>query len=464
MDLLLTHGFHLANDPVEQVVMKPYPPLGILYLSAWLKRAGFDVGVFDTTFEPPAAFAAFVAAARPPVVGIYTNMMTRPSVLAAIGASKQAGSRVVLGGPEAVNYPEEYLERGADVIVVGEGEHTLEALLPKLAKSGLRHLDEVEGLVFRRDDGTLCRTPERRKMRTLDDLPMPDRGAIDLKRYMDTWKEHHGASTVSLITARGCPYSCRWCSHSVFGTSYRHRSVENVADELALIRDAYAPDQVWYADDVFTLDRRWLFRLRDELARRGLSFPFETISREDRLDAEVIEALADLRCRKLWVGAESGSQRLLDAMDRKTDAVRMREVMAQLRAADIETGTFIMLGYGDEGWRDLDETVTHLKAALPDTLLTTVSYPIKGTPYYEDVAERVVLPEDWASASDREIRFPGRHSARFYFWTQRWMQHEVAWSRARAAGGAALPRASASLLKAKVARLAMVLTRNQVEA
>lgn len=463
MDILLTHGYYLYEDPHELQVMRPYPPLGILYISAHLKARGFDVGVFDTTFASTDAFGGYVERARPAVVGIYTNMMTRQNVLAAIRRCKDAGATVVLGGPEPVNYAEEYLARGADVIVVGEGELTLEELLPHLARTGPRRMQEIDGIVYREEDGTLVRTAPRAQIPDLSGQPFPDRAAIDIPEYVRIWREHHGMGSVSLITARGCPFTCNWCSHSVYGHTHRRRSAENVADEVELIVETYRPDMLWYADDVFTIHHRWLFGYAAELKRRGLRLPFETISREDRLNEDVVKTLAEMGCYRLWVGAESGSQRILDAMERRTSAVRMREIIRLLQRHGIEAGTFIMLGYDGEESGDIEATVEHLTSALPDRLLTTVAYPIKGTPFYQKVADRVIPLRPWDEGSDRDATIAGRHSRRFYGFATRWMVNEVAWRQQRIGGRTNYPRLARHYVSAKIGRLGMLLTRHEVE-
>ncbi|RPI57196.1 MAG: radical SAM protein, partial [Chloroflexi bacterium] len=296
MDILLTHGYFIRDDPHEQAVMKPYPPLGILYLSSYLKAAGFDVGVFDSTFQEPGAFRQFIERTRPPIVGIYANLITRGSVVRMARVCRELGSIVVVGGPEPANYPDEYLARGADVVVAGEGERTLAELLPHLDRYGPRNLDQIRGIVYRREDGQVERTEPRPFIPDLDGLPFPDRDAIDVAEYSRVWRDHHGQSSVSLITARGCPYTCTWCSHAVFGSSHRRRSPQNVADEVALILDRYRPDILWYADDVFTISHQWLALYAQELAQRRIQIPFETISREDRLDEKSIRTLAEMGC------------------------------------------------------------------------------------------------------------------------------------------------------------------------
>jgi len=274
-DILLTHGYFLHDDPKEREVMKPYPPLGLLYVAAYLRRAGLGVEVFDTTFATRDALAARLGTAPAGVLGVYTNLVTRGSVLDLVTRAKSQGWTVVLGGPEAANYPAEYLARGADVVVFGEGEETMVELLPALDARGPHRLHGMAGAAFRDESGTVVINPDRPQIRDLDALPWPDRDAIDVQRYVDVWRTHHGTGSVNLITARGCPYRCRWCSHAVFGYTHRRRSVAGVADELEFLVQRYRPDIVWYADDVFTIHHRWLYDYAAELQRRRLRVPFE---------------------------------------------------------------------------------------------------------------------------------------------------------------------------------------------
>jgi anaerobic magnesium-protoporphyrin IX monomethyl ester cyclase len=457
MDILLTHGYFISDDPHEQAVMKPYPPLGILYLSSYLKAAGFDVKVLDGTLRPPAAFRRLLERERPPVVGIYANLITRGSVVRMARLCQELGSIAVVGGPEPANYPEEYLARGADIVVVGEGERTLEELLPHLARCGPKDMEHIRGIVYRREDGSLVRTQPRPFISDLDGLPFPDRAAIDVAAYARVWRERHGHTSISLITARGCPYTCTWCSHAVFGSSHRRRSPRNVADEVGLILESYHPDILWYADDVFTMSPQWLSSYAQELAHRGIRIPFETISREDRLDENAIRTLAEMGCFRLWLGAESGSQRLLDRMERRTDAPRVPEVVRLLQAHGIEAGLFIMLGYEGEEMVDLQATVRMLIDAGPDQFLTALAYPIKGTPYYDQVRNRLLPLVPWEGGSDRDLGVAGRHSRRFYRFATRWMVNQVGSVQKE---GASRIKAT---LNAGLGRTGMWLTRHEVE-
>ncbi|MBI3262906.1 MAG: B12-binding domain-containing radical SAM protein [Acidobacteria bacterium] len=456
MDLLLTHGYFLQEDAQERRLMKPYPPLGILYLSSHLKRAGFSVRLFDSTFQTFDAFRAWIARERPPIVGIACNLMTKRSVVRMIPVCRSHGALVVLGGPEPASYAEQYLDAGADVIVSGEGERTLEELLPLLTrKPAARDLGHVQGIVYRDERGAIVRTPPRPLIPVLDDQPFPDREAIDLETYLDTWRRHHGQASASLITARGCPYTCRWCSRSVFGETHRRRSVANVADEVEQIVDRYHPDMLWYADDVFTIHHGWILKYAAELERRRLRVPFECISRADRITPAIADALARLGCRRLWIGSESGSQRILDAMERGVTVGAVQDATQLLRGRGIQVGMFIMLGYAGEELQDLEATVDHLKRAAPDVFLTTVAYPIKGTPYYNEVRDEIDVPGKWSTRTDRDLRIRNRPGRAYYQFARRWMTAEVARDRYRRNGRRL--RAARSAVSALVGRAGMAL-------
>jgi anaerobic magnesium-protoporphyrin IX monomethyl ester cyclase len=460
-DILLTHGYFLGEDEKEQQIMKPYAPLGLLYISAYLRRAGCGVDIYDSTWGSKPELYERLAREPGGVLGIYTNLITRGNVLAIVAEARRHGWTVVLGGPESANYPEQYLAHGADVVVVGEGEETLAELLPALAARGAHRLHGIAGTTFCDEAGQLVANPPRPQIADIDSLPWPDRDRIDLPKYVDTWRTHHGMGSVNLITARGCPYKCKWCSHAVFGYSYRRRDVVDCADELQHIADVYRPDQVWYSDDVFTINHKWLYGYASELKRRGLRLPFETISRADRMmKEEVLETLAEMGCYRIWIGAESGSQRVLDAMQR---GVKVEQVEWATKAAQrhgIEVGMFLMWGYDGEELEDIEATVEQLKKWNPDLYLTTVAYPIKNTPFFEKVADRAVLEKDWAAATDRDFLIKGRHSRTYYGHADKWLRSEMAAFRLEQDNPA---EAAARRAEALLARQSLLATAHQVE-
>jgi anaerobic magnesium-protoporphyrin IX monomethyl ester cyclase len=429
MDLLLTHGYFLYEDPKELQIMKPYAPLGILYLSSHLRAKGYNVEVFDATFSEPRELFELLESTAPAVIGVYANLMTRSNAVRILHAAKEAGWKTVVGGPEPGAYVNEYLSAGADVVVIGEGEKTLEELLPALRTGAASELAKVNGIAFRKEDGAVFQTSPRSLIADLDHQPWPDRERVDLERYVKVWREHHGMGSVSLITARGCPYRCRWCSHSVYGQTHRRRKPASVVDELEWLMQRYQPEMAWLADDVFTIHPGWIEQYSAEMRRRSLRIPFECISRADRLNPRIMDLLAELGCFRLWIGSESGSQRVLDAMDRGVTVEQVRAAVSLARARGIQVGMFLMWGYSGEELEDIESTVEHVKRSDPDVFLTTISYPIKGTPYFEEVASRAVNPKPWEESSDRDYRIRGRHSRRFYRYADQLLRSEVELSR-----------------------------------
>jgi len=405
--------------------MKPYVPLGILYLCSHLRQKGFKVEVFDSTFSTYQDLLFALEHTPPAVLGIYANLMTRPNVVKILKAAKATGWRTVVGGPEPGSYIREYLEAGADVVVVGEGELTLEELLPALREDSPAALHRVNGIAFRLPDGNIHVTPPRAQIANIDLQPWPAREDVDIDQYVQTWRAHHGQGSVSLITARGCAYRCRWCSHQVFGKTHRRRKPASVAQELEWLLARYTPDMAWFADDVFTIHHGWLYEYAALAKERGLLIPFECITRADRLNEKVVDTLAELRCFRVWIGSESGSQRILDAMERGVTVEQVQHAVALCKSRGIQTGMFLMWGYQGEELSDILATVDHVKRSDPDVFFTTVAYPIKGTPYFDEVAAQVLSSSPWEQGSDRDFRLRGRHSRRFFQFADELLRSEV---------------------------------------
>ena len=434
-DLLLTHGYFLCEDAKELKIMKPYVPLGILYICSHLRSKGFDVEVFDSTFSTSQELIRHLQTATPAILGVYANLMTRRKVVEILRIAHEAGWKTIVGGPEPGAYVREYLEVGADVVVIGEGELTMEELLPALRANDKSLLPRVNGIAFLTDTGDVHQTLPRPQILNLDAQPWPARDAIDLMRYVKTWRDAHGQGSLSFITARGCPYRCRWCSHQVFGMTHRRRNPHAVVDEVEWLLSTYHPDSMWIADDVFTIHHGWLRQYSAEMGRRRLRVPFECISRADRLNDEIIDLLAELGCFRMWIGSESGSQRILDAMDRGVTVQQVRSAIAGCKARGIQTGMFLMWGYQGEEVQDIEATIEHVRCSDPDIFFTTVAYPIKGTPYYQRVADSLVQLKPWGETSDRELHIQGRHSARFYEFADHLLRDEMELARLQRQGG-----------------------------
>ena len=428
MEILLTHGYFLGDDPIEQRIMKPYVPLGILSIGTYLSQKGFAVKIFDSTFQSIDAFQNYMQIHKPPVVGIYINMMTKFSALKMISIAKLFGAIVVVGGPEPASYAEEFIDHGVDIVVIGEGEITLESVLHQI-RIGSSDYSEIDGIIFR-EDGNIIRTEPRAFISELDQLPIPDRSQIDVTPYLEAWQKHHGYTSLSVISMRGCPYTCSWCSHAVYGESYRRRSAHLVADEIELLQSTFHPDLFWFADDVFTINHKWLFDFEKELLQRKIKIKYECITRADRMNESVVSAMKNTGCIRLWIGSESGSQKILDSMSRGVQVEQVQSMTKLAQKNGIEVGMFIMLGYKDEISDDIERTIRHLKIARPEHVLTTIAYPIKGTAFYQEIESRLEIPQtDWSEWNDRMIDFTGRYSKKYYWYANRRIVNEAKWSR-----------------------------------
>ncbi len=437
MTVLLTHGYFLADDAAEQRVMKPYPPLGILYISAYLRLHGIENEVFDTTFSKRSALEEHILRTAPVVVALYINLMTKISVLRIIRFIRSqpslASTRIILGGPEVRAHVTELLAHGADAVVIGEGEATALELIRSLESTGIAGLDAVHGIGFRSSSGELVVTPERTLLKNLDELPLPNLAGIDIGAYQRVWKERHGRSAISVSTMRGCPYTCKWCSRGVYGLTYRRRSPDAVARELKLLVRQYNPDTVWFVDDVFTISHEWLSGFAEALHREQVSVPYECITRADRMNEQVVRQLKASGCYRVWIGAESGSQKVIDAMDRRVKVGQVREMIGLCKDHGIETGTFIMLGYPGETEEDIEETIRHLKSCSPDLFTITVAYPIKGTEFFEEIEARMTGAFDWETQTDRQREFTRTYPRRYYDFAVRRVVNEMAFHTGRSA-------------------------------
>jgi radical SAM superfamily enzyme YgiQ (UPF0313 family) len=429
MKIVLTHGYFINEDAKEQEIMRPYIPLGILYISAWLQKHEYDNEIFDSTFQNFDKQKVFLREFKPDVIGLYTNLMTKLNVLRLIqfvrGEEELKHTRIILGGPEVRNHVKNFLTHGADYIVLGEGEETMLELVQYIDGKTSKSIHEIEGVSFLDEDQEVVQNKERAKLKELSDLPFPNRSKVNLQLYFDAWKQKHGTSAISINTMRGCPYSCKWCSRAVYGQSYRRRSAKNVVDEIEWIQSNYEVDSIWFVDDVFTVSHKWLSEFNEELLSRNIKMPYECITRADRMNEEVIKELKSSGCFRVWIGAESGSQKVIDLMDRRVDVNQVRDMIKLAQSNGIQAGTFIMVGYPGETEEDIFETVHHLKTSNPDIFTITVAYPIKGTPLYQEVEDRFIEDLPWETSTDRDIDFKRTYSRKYYNYAVSMIVNEV---------------------------------------
>ena len=448
MTVLLTHAYYLSDDPREQVIMKPYPPLGLLYVSAYLLSKNIPNEVFDSTFSTQVAQLDFIFEKKPQIIAIYTNLMTKIEVVKLIKALKTAKfgfPKIILGGPDITYNVENYLKTGADFLIIGEGEETMYELHQAVTNN--TELAAVNGIAWL-ENGTVFKTPTRIKFKELDDLPLPNRAAIPNEKYLETWKRNHGESSMTISTQRGCPYTCKWCSTAVYGQSYRRRPAHLVAQEMKMLKDQYNPDAIWFVDDVFTISHKWLKAFHEEVVKQNAQIRFECITRAERLNDEILQLLKEAGCFRIWIGAESGSQKVIDLMDRRVDIDQVKKMIQNTNALGIETGTFIMVGYPGENESDIYETIQYLKEANPTHYTITIAYPIKGTSLYTEIEKDIIIQPDWETSTDRQIDFKRNYPRKYYDYAVSKVVNEVEFHREYLKGNTikALKRKTKSLL------------------
>ncbi len=436
MSIVLTHGYFIEEDEKEQKIMRPYPPLGLLYISAYLEQNGVQHEVLDSTFSSESKWFSFIEQQQPKVIALYTNLMTKVKILELIEKVKAnellSHTKILLGGPDVTYNWEDYLKHGADFLVIGEGEETFLEFIEELEGAG--NFEKVTGLAFVNKSGGVVKNQARIKIKEVDQLPFPNRKKIDLSQYLKVWKDHHGKSTLNISTQRGCPYTCQWCSTAVYGQSYRRRSPKLVVDEIEDLIENFQPDALWFVDDVFTVSHKWITAFSEEMQNRGIQIPFECITRAERMNETVIQQLKAAGCFRIWIGAESGSQRIIDLMKRQVDINKVADMMKLTKQNGIETGTFIMVGYPTETKEDIDLTIDYLKDANPDNFTITVAYPIKGTGLFNQIQPLITQQPDWKSSTDREIDFKRTYSRAYYDHAVRKIVNEVNYHKTKLEG------------------------------
>jgi len=429
LKVLFTHGYFIEEDEKEQKIMKPYAPLGILYISAFLEKHGIRNDVHDTTFSNLKKTEQFILNYKPNIIALYTNLMTKLNVIHIMKFIRNNPSLskciIILGGPDVRHNTFDYLNTGANFSVIGEGEQTMLEICENYTEEKIQNTDKIDGIAYIDASNNLITNKERKRYRPVDDLPYPNRKKIDFEPYLKTWKKFHGKSAMTVSTQRGCPYTCKWCSTAVYGQSYRRRSPQIVAQELKYLKDNYKPDSIWFVDDVFTVSHKWLEEFALEIEKQDAFVNFECITRADRMNEDVIALLKKAGCFRVWIGAESGSQKIIDLMDRRVDVNQVRKMIQLSQKSGIKAGTFIMLGYPGETEEDIFETVNHLKESNPDEFTITIAYPIKGTSLFNEVEALQINKLDWENSTDRNRDFKRTYKRKYYDYAVRWVTNEV---------------------------------------
>lgn len=425
-DVLLTHSYHLYYDRKQTRKMQPYPPLGTLYAAAQLRGAGLSVAVFDTMLnDPEEGFHAALQRHRPQVVVVFEDnfnflskmCLTRMREVAyhILETAHQFGATVLANGSDATDHTFEYLRKGFRCVLLGEAEWTLLEAVQHLLKGDETALNEVPGLAYlNRDTGELVRTGRRGLMRDLDRLPFPCRDLIDVDQYRNAWKGAHGYFSLNIVAGRGCPYRCNWCAKPIYGDSFSVRSAASVAEEMRRLKSDFGAEHLWFADDIFGLRAKWVHELAQEVERLDAVLPFKMQSRVDLMTADTVRSLRRAGCSEVWMGAESGSQKILDAMDKGTRVDQIAKARENLRHEGIRACYFLQFGYPGETWQDIKNTIKLVRDTRPDDIGVSVSYPLPGTKFFDRIHGQLGEKTNWSDSEDLAMMFQGAYSNEFY--------------------------------------------------
>jgi anaerobic magnesium-protoporphyrin IX monomethyl ester cyclase len=329
--------------------------------------------------------------------------------------AKAFGSAVIVFSSDATDHAEEYIQHGADFVICGEAEVTLGELVAHLTgSSAFSSARNIPGIAFL-EHGIFVKTPQRKALEDLDALPFPAWDIVDLELYRSTWKKKHGYFSLNLVTTRGCPFHCNWCAKPIYGQVYHSRSPENVVQEMKFLKRTACPDHIWFADDIFGLKPGWTKKFDEVVNAEDAVIPFKCLSRVDLLlQEENIRNLRHAGCQTVWVGAESGSQKILDAMEKGTTVQQIREATCKLRATGIRVGFFLQFGYPGETKVDIEKTISMVKECMPDEIGVSVSYPLPGTTFYDRVRSQLSEKQNWVVSQDLDLMFAGTYVPDFY--------------------------------------------------
>jgi anaerobic magnesium-protoporphyrin IX monomethyl ester cyclase len=422
--ILFSHSYFLRFDPKQWAAGQPYAPIGTLYAASLMRKHGHEVSFLDTMFAyGPEEVIPSLQKNDPGYFVIYddgfnyltkmclTNM--REAAFEMMKFAKHKGCTVIVSSSDANDHFEKYMEEGADFILLGEAEHTLLELVTALDNNRTDLLN-IPGIAYRHHDA-LIKTTRRSVMKELDELPFPAWDLVNMEDYRKTWIKHKGYFSMNMATTRGCPFKCNWCAKPIYGNRYNTRSPKNVVAELKMLKEKFSFDHIWFCDDIFGLKPGWVNEFASLVEKEQLSFTFKIQSRADLLlEDNTIKALARAGCANIWMGAESGSQKILDAMDKGTTIPQIYEATRMLKKNNIHPSFFIQFGYPGETKEDILHTISMINELLPYEIGISVSYPLPGTVFFERVKMQLIEKSNWTDSDELALMFRNTYAPSFY--------------------------------------------------
>jgi anaerobic magnesium-protoporphyrin IX monomethyl ester cyclase len=428
LSILVCHSYFLHFDKKQQQRAKPYPPLATLQAVSLLRNAGHEVALFDAMLaEDFTRFERQLDVLRPQVVLFYEDNFNflskmclgrmRRAAFDMLELARRRGVRRLTAGSDASDAPDKYLDAGAEAVLHGEG---LAALLALIARLDADPASSLESLATGIADVSVAGASGARKTCATSRPPAPALAAlpawdlVDIEKYRRVWRRAHGFFSLNMAASRGCSFRCNWCAKPIWGNQYLQRPARETAAEMLHLRRHYRPDHIWFADDIFGFKVDWVNEFAAALAEGGGGVPFTIQLRSDLVSPRMATALHAAGCREVWLGAESGSQKILDAMNKGTTVEQIHVARRLLGEAGIRVGFFLQLGYLGEELQDILATRRLVQEARPDDVGVSVSYPLPGTRFYEQVKQQLRGKTHWQESNDLEMMFEGTYRSDFY--------------------------------------------------
>ena len=423
-NILFSHSYFLRFDPKQWKTAQPYPPLGTLYAAALMRENGYTVELFDTMFSKDATEAIVpIERYAPKYFVLYddgfnyltkmclTNM--RNAAFEMMKLAKERSCVVIVSSSDSTDRYEEYLNKGADYVLLGEAEITLKELIASLDNNE-KDQSHIQSIAMKKDGG-IFKTMRRNVLKFLDGLPFPAWDILDIQPYKEMWLKNNGYFSLNMATTRGCPFKCNWCAKPIYGNRYNSRSPENVVEELKMLKQKFNFDHIWFCDDIFGLKPNWVNEFADLVEKENLQFKFKIQSRADLLLQEnYVSALHRAGCENIWMGAESGSQKILDAMDKGTSVEQIAASTKLIKQYAMQPSFFIQFGYPGETKEDITKTINMINTLLPSSIGISVSYPLPGTKFYENVKSELETKTNWTDSDEMVLMFKNTYQPAFY--------------------------------------------------
>ncbi len=428
--VLLVDPYIARLDPMERKFVELYPSLGLLQLGAYLRDERVEVQFADLTFERDVTgLRRRIRSFAPDLVGVHTKSLTMLRALRIASLARAAGAVSVAGGPDAASRPDAYLAGGYDLVAFGEGEATLLDLARCVVRD--EPIAGRPGTIVTGTGGPI-RGPARPFLRDLDELPLPAWDLVDMSRYLAHWHRRTGERRAAVLTSRGCPFDCSWCSKPTFGRSFRQQSPDRVLRELRALQNLYDVDYVRFCDDVFGIHRAWIEELLDRMIDQRLGIQFECLARVDLLKPDLLKRMREAGLARVYVGVESGSQKMLDLMNRGTRLEQIERAATALRREGIRQFWFLMLGYPGESLEDIESTLALFRRFSPEEYSVSLAVPLPGTRFFELVRDRLrSVPKPAARSGGRRLLYEAPYPQAFYRWQQARFELEAILAKAR---------------------------------